>query len=54
MKKRKSKAQKRQYKLKQMDIASQAHSTTLTGKEHASSESDKVSVMKNEFMNIKL
>jgi len=31
-----------------------ALSTVLTGKEHESLEHDKVSIMKNEFMNFKL
>jgi len=37
-----------------MNARAQSFSTVLTSKEHESSESDKVSIMKNEFINFKL
>ena len=37
-----------------MDEGAQALPTVLTGEEHESLERDKVSVIKNEFMNFKL
>ena len=37
-----------------MDEGAQAFSTVLTDKKHESLKRDKVSIMKNEFMNFKL